>query len=337
MINKKVIIICILAVCFMVSSLFPAGEKPILRTFPAKNTLKIDTVSANAQVLVGKEGEIKVQVPADLKEEFGESAISVEGDVLAIREKVSGFSMAGDSTLVVWAPKSTIIIFNSASGDFSTKGIQNNITVKTASGDLEATDCKGILEIKSVSGDVTAGNCSGEIGIGSVSGDLNANKITGTITVKTVSGDIEAGDLDGTITLKVVSGDIEIKKAKGVIKAASASGDLKAVDVRLTGESDFKTASGDVSVKLAETAAFNLSLASASGDVLLNYNGHPVKGYVEFSALADKGEIDSPFKFDKEEEIYKHGKKYLVKSFKIEGETPKIEISTASGKATLKK
>ena len=337
MINKKVIIICMLAVCFMVSPLFSAGDKPITRTFPAKNTLKIDTVSANAQVLAGKEGEIRVQVPADLKEEFGESAISQEGDVLAIREKVSRFSIGNDSTLEIWVPKGTIIIFNSASGNFSTKGIQDNITVKTASGDLEATDCKGILEIKSVSGDVAAANCSGEIGIGSVSGDLKAEKLTGTITVKTVSGDIEAGNLDGAITLKVVSGDIVLKKAKGAIKAASASGDLKVVDVHLTGESDFKTASGDVSVKLAETAAFNLSLASASGDVLLDYNGHPVKGYVEFSALAERGEIDSPFKFDKEEEIYKHGKKYLVKSFKIEGETPKIEISTASGKAALEK
>jgi hypothetical protein len=99
----------------------------------------------------------------------------------------------------------------------------------------------------------------------------------------------------------------------------------------------FKVASGDVEITLAKSVGHDLTLASASGNVVLDYNGNPVKGWFEFKARADRGQIVCPFKFDKEEVVEKLGKKYNVKSFKKDGDTPGVFIHTATGKAVLEK
>jgi hypothetical protein len=95
-------------------------------------------------------------------------------------------------------------------------------------------------------------------------------------------------------------------------------------------------ASGSLYVSLAQSADYDLTLDSASGDAVLNYNGHPIEGYFEFKASRDGGEIIAPFPFEKEEEREKWGKTYVIKSFKRVVEIPKIYIYTAAGKAVLK-
>ena len=132
-------------------------------------------------------------------------------------------------------------------------------------------------------------------------------------------------------------GDIELSNVTGAVKLGTASGEVKALNVILTGESKFGTASGEVYVRLSKTPKFDINLSSASGDVVLDYNGNAVVGSFEFLAKKKRGEIVSPFGFDKEEIIIKHGQKYMKKVFKRKSESPKIVIKTASGKAKLVK
>jgi len=78
-------------------------------------------------------------------------------------------------------------------------------------------------------------------------------------------------------------------------------------------------------------------MSAASGDVTLDYNGNPIRGYFEFTARKHSGRISAPFKFDKVEEYEQSGQTYEQKSFTREKDSPKIYLSTSSGRAALKK
>lgn len=182
-----------------------------------------------------------------------------------------------------------------------------------------------------------ARNILGNFEVRTASGDFDIENIEGNIDIRTASGDVEAKHLKGKdISIKGASSDIELKDATGVFSVKTASGEVQVEGIIINGRSEFKTASGDVDVKLAKSAEFDLTLASASGDAVLDYNGNPIFGYFEFTAKKDDGRIESPFKFDKEEVISKYGQEYLKKSFTRKNGKPVILIKTASGTAALK-
>jgi hypothetical protein len=88
---------------------------------------------------------------------------------------------------------------------------------------------------------------------------------------------------------------------------------------------------------LAKTPVEDIAVSSASGNATLNYNGNPVEGHFELSVREDDGEIVCPFDIDKERRIERGGDDYIVKSFTKGHDSPRIKISSASGRAELKK
>jgi DUF4097 and DUF4098 domain-containing protein YvlB len=309
-------LVCLVSI-FLVTAY--AGEtQEIDRTFAAKKTVQIKTVSGDCVVKTAGGSKIQVHVAYTYPKDVYEPVFKEEGDTLVLQEKFKG-SGSGKSTWTVTVPAKTGITFHSASGDFSAAGLKGTLNGKTASGDFE---------IKDLEGDLT---------IGTASGDLEADNISGNLVFKAASGDIEGRNLEGDMAIKTASGDIEIEEAKGSFEVKTANGEIEASKIILRKASSFKTASGEVEIQLAESAKYDLTLASATGDVVLDYNGHPFKGYFEFTAKKSSGEIECPVKFDKEEEIEHHGQKYLKKSFSRGGNTPKILLKTASGTAELQK
>jgi DUF4097 and DUF4098 domain-containing protein YvlB len=139
------------------------------------------------------------------------------------------------------------------------------------------------------------------------------------------------------VNISTASGEIEISNAKGYFELSCASGEITAKGIKVEEESSFSTASGSVEVILAETSEYDLRLSAASGDVTLDYNGNPVKGYFEFEARKGRGRITCPFDFEDEEEFEQWDQTYVRKSFSKGGNDPEIHLSTASGKIVLKK
>ena len=90
-----------------------------------------------------------------------------------------------------------------------------------------------------------------------------------------------------------------------------------------------------VDVSLGKELAHNLKISSASGDSRLSFNGHPIRGFIEMTAKAGRNRIKAPFKFDDEEFYYKWNDEYVTKSVTKGNARPRIEISTASGRAVL--
>jgi len=309
-----------------------AGE--IKKTFKNITEVRFKGMSSDCVVKKAAGNEVTVHLVYTSDSDYSKPQIKEDNGTLILRD------MWHDGEECVWTitvPSKTAVKLSSVSGDFSIDGVKSDIDAKTVSGDITAMDCKGVVRLTSASGEFEVKNLEGKISLDGASSDIKAETLSGDIDLQTASGDIEAVGFNGTISLKAASGDIEIEEAKGEFKVKTASGDINASDISIQKESLFKVASGDVKIILAESAAHDLTLASASGDAVLDYNGNPISGWFELTALVEDGMIISPFKFDKEEIEEKWGKRYAVKSFKIKSDTPKIYIKTATGKAVLKK
>lgn len=300
----KRLIILSLIVLLMVFFNFSlqAGDKvEVNKTFKPKGTVKIKTVSGDCVVNKGASSEIKVHLVYTFPKDKFEPVFEEEGDTLILKEEFSkkgnGKGVSGSSTWTVAVPGNTNIEFSSASGDFSATGLSSAVRAKAASGDIHVENFKGKLETKVASGD---------------------------ITVK--KSDIEA-------LVKTASGDIKIMDAKGHFKLQCASGDIEAADVVITGECDIQCVSGDVAMTLAKTGEYDLNMKTVSGNITLDYNGSPVKGYFKFKGK--KGHIHSDIPFDNED-TSKYNP-FTERYFKKGGDSPEVSLKTVSGNLAFKK
>jgi DUF4097 and DUF4098 domain-containing protein YvlB len=296
---KRLTILTILILSMVFLNL-QAGEKlEVNKTFKAKETVKIKTVSGDCIVKKGKSGEIKVHVMYTYPADKFKPIFEEEGNTLILKEdfaKGKG-SIKGKSSWTVTVPEKTDIAFKAASGDFSAAGL------------------KGKMHVKMASGDATLKNINGDLGVELASGDARIKKVNGDVKVSAASGDIEIGD------------------SKGSFKVKCASGDIEASGIALTGESEFKGVSGSVDVVLAESSRYDMGLHTVSGDIVLDYNGNAIKGYFTFKG--QKGNIDSAVPFDSKDGSKYNP--FIKAYFKKGGDSPKVSLKTVSGDIKLKK
>lgn len=296
---KRFTILSILILSMLFVNL-QAGEKQVVdKTFKAKETVSIKTVSGDCIVKKGSSGEIKVHLVYTYPKDKFKPIFEEEGDTLILKEEFSKGkgNIRGKSSWTITVPEKTNIKFKAASGDFSAAGL------------------KGKMQVKMASGDATLKRIKGDLSIELASGDVHINKLTGDTKVSAASG------------------DVEVKSAIGSFKIKCASGDITATGLVLTAESEIKSVSGTVTVELAESSQYDLDLHTVSGDILLDYNGNPVKGYFTFKGQKDN--IDSDIPFDG-----KDGSKYnpFTKAyFEKGGDSPKVSMKTVSGNIKFKK
>ncbi|MBV8054381.1 MAG: DUF4097 family beta strand repeat protein [Deltaproteobacteria bacterium] len=106
----------------------------------------------------------------------------------------------------------------------------------------------------------------GQLEIETGSGDLKLSDIGGTIRAETGSGDIQIYRIKGNVRAETGSGDIELRGVRGPLKAAAGSGDIAAEGNPTSGWT-VHTASGDIRLKLASEAAFDLDVHTDSGSI----------------------------------------------------------------------
>ena len=319
-----------------------ATAEEVTKSFEGVTKVELSSVSGDCVVKTHRSGEVIVELYYEVEPEGAfEYEMKESGKKLVIKEKwgKSGrrHYTSGEVSWTLTVPADTEIEFTTASGDITASGLTKGMHARTASGDIDLAEMRGDIEISTASGDAILVNLEGDVEISTASGDIEIDGAKGDIELSTASGDIEAEGVDGDIDFSTASGDLEIARSSGTFDVSCASGDLQAEGITIMGESEFSAASGDVSVTLAKTADYDLEISTASGDVTLDYDGNEVKGFFEFTAHERRGKIVCPFDFDKEEEFERSGETYLRKSFSRKGDTPRIELSTASGKAVLKK
>jgi DUF4097 and DUF4098 domain-containing protein YvlB len=305
---------------FVFSSLilFAQERKELHKTFDAKKRVRVETTSGDCIILSGSDNEIKVDlVYAVEPEDAFEPDIQERTNEIRIKERWRSRS-SGQVSWTITVPKETEIDFSTASGDLSIEGVHEEIEASTASGDITILDTEGRLDVSTASGDIEISDSGGEM-------DLS-----------TASGDIKARDINGEMDLSTASGDIRIKNSKGEFEISCASGDIEASEIVLTEEGSFSTASGDIELKLAESAEYDIECSAASGDIELDYQGNNLNGYFEFTTRKNRGSIRSGINFDTEEEFERGGRTYIRKTVSVGGKTPQILLSTSSGDITFR-
>lgn len=334
--RRAIPVILVLIFCFNATAY--GSEKKIEKRFSGIKAVDIETVSGDCTVKKHSSDEVLIEVIYDSSlGDVVEFKFSEHSGSLSMEEDWEG-SGSGNIKWMIMLPADTDVEFSSASGDFSASGISGDLEGSAASGDFELENLGGSVEISVASGDIDIRDSSGDIEISTASGDINIENCRGDIELSAASGDIEASGIESSdIDMSAASGDIDISEAKGRFDLSVASGDVEAEGIEITGDSDFSTASGGVRLILAASPGAGIDLSTASGDVLLDYQGNAMMGYFEFTARKGRGRIRAPYDFDNEEEFRKDGRTYLKKSFSREGDSPRIFLSTASGKVELKK
>ncbi len=301
-----------------------AGQT-ISKSFQGITAVELDFVSGDAIIHGGKGTQVTLELTFSYDQDCFEPRIEQRGDHLILEEDFHGYSCSGHSTWHLTVPADLNIDFSSASGDLDLTGVNGEFDLSSASGDLTLTDSKGEFEIDNASGRILITRCSGEFDIDNASGR---------ISLKDISGDI---DLDNA------SGRIVIDNASGRFRIDNASGDVDARGLQVDHRSSFSTASGDIEISLARSLTQDVTLSSASGDALLNYAGHPVRGTFEFQARADRGHIESPFPFDSEAEFSGDWGRsrwgaavYVKKIFTRGAEGPRVLLRTGTGSVVLR-
>lgn len=283
-----------------------AGQT-ISKSFQGITAVELDFVSGAAIIHGGKGTQVTLELTFSYDQDCFKPRIEQRGDHLILEEDFHGYSCSGHSTWHLTVPADLNVEFSSASGNLDLTGVNGEFELSSASGDLTLTDSKGEFEIYNASG---------------------------RISLKDSNGDI---DLDNA------SGRIVIDHASGRFRIDNASGDVDARGLQVDHRSSFSTASGDIEISLARSLTQDVTLSSASGDALLNYAGHPMRGTFEFQARAGRGHIESPFPFDSEAEFSGDWGRsrwgaavYVKKIFTRGAEGPRVLLRTGTGSVVLR-
>lgn len=131
-------------------------------------------------------------------------------------------------------------------------------------------DYVGGVSIDSVSGDIDVPfGAFREVSIQSTSGDIRASELTSSsITIGSTSGDIRIDESHtAELTIDTTSGDIKFEGGADTVNADTTSGDISLELESVGGEMSVESTSGDVTLVVPSSAAFDLNATSTSGDI----------------------------------------------------------------------
>jgi DUF4097 and DUF4098 domain-containing protein YvlB len=293
----KTFLVVVLGFVFS-SSLF--SQQEINKSFDKKD-IRIKLVLGNCNVVKSDNNKINVHLNYTYDDEKFEPIIREKNRYIELREKFHGDNPRGYSKWIIEVPNELDINFESATGDLILTDVDIEIDGNTGTGEIELTNSKGFF-------------------------DLN----TGT-------GRIEVIHSEGEFDLNSGTGKVIVEDSKGNFKLNSGTGKVEAIHITIEDEGDFNCGTGDVEVVAPKGTGFDLTVSSGTNDAILDMDGISLEGYFEFSAQKRRGHIDSPIKFDEEDEYEQGDQTYLRKSFTKGSDYTRFYIKTGTGKAKLKK
>lgn len=156
-------------------------------------------------------------------------------------------------------------------GETNDRSLYNNITI-----DYEVTAPDNVaLNLHSGSGDVQVDGVGRFISAASGSGSVRAHQIHGPADLSSGSGDIELEDTAaGDVKARTGSGSIRIHGFDGSLNAKTGSGDIEG-EGNLHGSSMITSGSGSIRLHLSQSAKFDFTATTGSGDIRLNFPGAP--------------------------------------------------------------
>jgi DUF4097 and DUF4098 domain-containing protein YvlB len=148
------------------------------------------------------------------------------------------------------------------------------VLMRSNSGDLRYLSVKGDIEARTVSGGVDISDTKGSTTIETVSGDIRARNMDGGVRANTISGTVELGSVTGDADISTVSGDVSLLDARSrIVRMESVSGtETYGGIIDPAGRYDFRSHSGDITLRIPGDANAMLSLQTFSGDIDTDFN-----------------------------------------------------------------
>ena len=147
----------------------------------------------------------------------------------------------------------------------------SRLSVNTVSADIEVQGLLGAQRLQSVSADIRTAAAGEDVECKSVSGDIavNGSFKKGLLTITTVSGDATALRVAGEVNANTVSGDITLGLGEtNRSRVRSTSGDLTlAALLAADGKLDAESISGDVRLELVGTVNAEFDISSFNGEI----------------------------------------------------------------------
>jgi hypothetical protein len=175
-------------------------------------------------------------------------------------------------------------------------GVPDGLTyaIRTGSADISVSAAIGRSKIVSGSGDIHVGEAL-DLECSTGSGDITVARAGGrAASVSSGSGDIDVAEVHCPLSAKSGSGDVVVKSVhQADVQAKSGSGDIAVSST--TGSVDLRSASGSLTVGVADNLPAWLDLSSVSGDIRIDLEstGQPEPGepYVSLRARTASGDI----------------------------------------------
>lgn len=159
---------------------------------------------------------------------------------------------ADDADVLLLVPRNIRLMINGRTSDISVSSVAGDVEIDGYTGDIELESLGGRAIVETVSGDIKVSGGVGDFRATTVSGDIVASGIRGSIDINTTSGNVTLGaDRATRVQVDASSADIIFDGSLGD-------------DARL----QFTTHSGDVSLRLPESAGGLLDVSTFNGEVI---------------------------------------------------------------------
>lgn len=167
------------------------------------------------------------------------------------------------------------------------------VQIKSGSADISASIDLGRSKLTSGSGDISLGQVA-ELECAAGSGSVSITHLRGEAKLTTGSGDITIGQAFAPLSAKSGSGDIRVRSLhRAPLEASTGSGDIAVPST--TGSVDLRSASGSLTIGVADQLPAWLDLNSVSGRVRVaiepGEEPGPGEPYVSVRARTASGEI----------------------------------------------
>lgn len=166
-------------------------------------------------------------------------------------ERPFGFWNECKGKLIIQVPKECAIRCSGVSGTIDISNVNSpSIFVESVSGTCKLLNTHAIFDITTVSGSIHFIQAYGKKQIKTVSGDIKCIETDSLLEGKSISGSFTLENTRGNSILKTASGEIVMKNHTGTVNLKTISGRILGDAITLTGNSEFESTSGDISIDL---------------------------------------------------------------------------------------
>ncbi len=193
------------------------------------------------------------------------------GDVLRIwvEKRFAPFAFRKNGRLFFEVPDGIDLDIRTSSGEIVIRNMESqSLVTASSSGNIAVSRIKSAVEVKSSSGNINIGMIDGSVRAESSSGRVELTNVIGKVSAAASSGDVRLSSVEGDIEVSSSSGRIVLNSTNGAVFAHTSSGDIVGEDVWITGDSRYKTSSGDIEVDFDNPLNdLSFRLTSSSGNL----------------------------------------------------------------------